>query len=181
MDATMPPGFIHDKMDIKILVLYLLNRTEYPISFAQLTDLSLCDGGVDYFDFAQAVSDLVETKHLRLEDQRYTITEKGRRDGRITQDQLAFSLRRKCDGNLERLNAQLRQENQVRTQVLSRPEGGFTLRAGLEDNQSGLMSLDLYCPTREQAEEMAAAFQQDPHRVYRAVLSAFSSENGRHD
>ncbi len=174
----MSPGFIHDEMDIKILVLYLMDRVEYPIDFTQLTDLSLCDGGVDYFDLVQAVADLVETGHLRLEDQRYSITEKGRRDGRITQDQLAFSLRKKCDGNLARLNGLLRQMDQVRAKILPRPEGGATLQVGLKDAQSELLSLSLYCPTEQAAQNMAAAFRRDPHRVYRAVLGAFPAGEG---
>ena len=39
-------GFIHDKLDIKLLVLYILDRAAAPIDFATLTDLSMCDGGV---------------------------------------------------------------------------------------------------------------------------------------
>ncbi|MCD8375711.1 MAG: DUF4364 family protein [Oscillospiraceae bacterium] len=168
-------------MDIKILVLYLLDRVEYPIDFSQLTDLSLCDGGVDYFEFVQAVSGLVETGHVRLENQQYAITDKGRRDGRITQDQLAFSLRRKCDGNLERMNARLRLENQARAEILPRAEGGVALRANLEDSRGGLMALEMYCPTQKQAEDMVAAFRRDPHRIYRAVLAAFSTQEEPHD
>ena len=39
-------GFIHDKLDIKLLVLYIMDRAAAPIDFATLTDLSLCDSGV---------------------------------------------------------------------------------------------------------------------------------------
>ena len=42
-------GFIHDKLDIKLLILYIMDRVAAPIDFATLTDLSMCDSGVDYF------------------------------------------------------------------------------------------------------------------------------------
>ena len=42
-------GFIHDQLDIKLLVLYIMDRAAAPNDFATLTDLSLCDSGVDYF------------------------------------------------------------------------------------------------------------------------------------
>ncbi len=67
-------GFIHDKLDIKFLVLYLLSRTQAPIDFVTLTDLAMCDEGVDYFLFTQAVSELVESEHLLVEGERYSIT-----------------------------------------------------------------------------------------------------------
>lgn len=42
-------GFIRDKLDVKVLVLYLAARVAAPIDFATLTDLCMCDEGVDYF------------------------------------------------------------------------------------------------------------------------------------
>lgn len=72
-------GFIRDKLDVKVLVLYLAARVAAPIDFATLTDLCMCDEGVDYFMFAQAVSELVESEHLQIEEDFYTITDKGRK------------------------------------------------------------------------------------------------------
>ena len=45
-------GFIHDKLDIKFLILYLMARVASPVDFATLADLTFCDDGVEYFDFA---------------------------------------------------------------------------------------------------------------------------------
>ena len=39
-------GFIHGKLDIKLLVLYLTSRLAGPVDFATLTDLAMCDDGV---------------------------------------------------------------------------------------------------------------------------------------
>ena len=38
-------GFIHGKLDIKLLVLYLTSRLAGPVDFATLTDLAMCDEG----------------------------------------------------------------------------------------------------------------------------------------
>ena len=76
-------GFIHDKLDIKFLVLYLMARVASPVDFSTLADLTFCDDGVEYFDFAAALAELVDTGHLELKDDKYSITEKGRRNGKI--------------------------------------------------------------------------------------------------
>ena len=39
-------GFIHDKLDIKFLVLYLMARVASPVDFSTLADLTFCDDGV---------------------------------------------------------------------------------------------------------------------------------------
>lgn len=97
-------GFIHDKLDIKFLVLYLMARVASPVDFSTLADLTFCDDGVEYFDFAAALAELVDTGHLELKDDKYSITEKGRRNGKICESSLAYSVRRKCDRNLAKVN-----------------------------------------------------------------------------
>lgn len=165
-------GFIHDKLDIKFLILYLAARTAAPVDFPTLTDLTMCDGGVDYFEFTEAVSELVETGHLALEDNLYTITDKGRRDGAACESSLPYSVRHKCNGNLARLNSVLRRNAQIRAQVLPREEGGFTVRLTLDDDSGNLLSLDLFSPSQEQAQRLTGAFQARPERVYNDILSS---------
>lgn len=164
-------GFIHDKLDIKFLVLYLMARIEAPISFAALTDLSMCDEGVDYFLFSQAVSELVESEHLQVENDLYGITEKGRKNGAVCEESLPFSVRQRCDRNLAALNAKLRQEAQVRCELLPRDSGGLTVRMILDDNQDNLLTLELYSPSEERAEKLCESFRSAPERIYRGILT----------
>ena len=165
-------GFIHDKLDIKLLVLYLMARVAAPIDFPTLTDLTMCDDGIDYFDFAESVAELVESGHLILEEQRYSITDKGRENGAVCESSLPYSVKRKCSANLARVNGILRRSAQVRSSVTPRPEGGFQVQLVLDDNGGNLFTLELFSGSREQAERLTAGFQARPERVYNEVLSA---------
>lgn len=121
------------------------------MDFATLADLTFCDDGVEYFDFAASVAELVETGHLQLEGERYTITEKGRQQGKICESSLAFSVRRKCDRNLARVNGVLRRDAQVRAEILPREDSGVTLRLILDDDKGNIMTLDMLTVSEEQA------------------------------
>ena len=86
-----PPGFIHDELDVKMLVLYIMSHVAAPIDFFKLIDLALCDDGVDYFLLTKAIAHLVETENLLLtDDQYYSITEKGRRNSQVCETSLPF-------------------------------------------------------------------------------------------
>lgn len=163
-------GFIHDKLDIKFLVLYLMARVASPVDFATLADLTFCDDGVEYFDFAESVAELVATEHLKLEEDRYTITEKGRRNGKVCESSLAFSVRRKCDRNLARVNGVLRRDAQVRAEVLPREDGGVTLRLILDDDKGNIMTLDMLTVSDEQAGQLAEKFRAQPEKLYHSIL-----------
>ena len=79
-----PGGFIHDKLDIKFLVLYLMARAAGPLTLTELLEMTSFDPGVNYFDLCEALSDLVRTEHLTLDGEgRYDITDKGRENGAV--------------------------------------------------------------------------------------------------
>lgn len=175
-------GYIRDKLDVKVLVLYLTSRAAAPIDFPALTDLSMCDEGVDYFMFSEAVSDLVESGHLSVENDRYFITEKGRKICSICEEDLPLSVRQKCDRNLALLNARLRQEAQVRTEIFARDENnGFSVRLILDDNDGNLMTVELYSPTEEQAQKLANSFRNCPERIYRSLVSSLNEASEMND
>ena len=71
-------GFIHDMLDVKVLILYIMSRAMYPVDLQKIYELSYQDDGLSYFDVAQAVPQMVESGHLEpVEGERYVITEKG--------------------------------------------------------------------------------------------------------
>ena len=170
------PGYIRDSLDIKFLILYIMARVAAPIDFFNLAKLSFCDNGVTYFEFSQALFELVETEHLTLSEDRYAITEKGRRNGGVCEDELPPSVRQRCDRNLAKLNALLRRDAQVRTEVIPRQDGSFTVRMILDDDKGNLMTLDILAVTEDQANSLAKRFRAQPEKLYLEVLHALLEE-----
>lgn len=170
-------GYIQNDLDLKLLVLYIMNRAAGPLTFNQLLELSLCDAGVDYFSLTQAVNHLIETEHLTAEGERYSITEKGRHNSLICEETLPFSVRRRCDENLTAVNAQLRRDAQIRGELLPRADGTFTLCLALDDDAGNLFKLELLTPTQEQGELLLARFKDHPEKTYNAIVSAVQTDH----
>ena len=90
-------GFIHGMMDVKILVLFVLARVDYPLTMLETYELCYQDDCVSYFDVCTAMDEMVRSGHLACSDgQTYTITEKGRRDGGVTEDSIAYTVKAKA-------------------------------------------------------------------------------------
>ena len=170
-------GFIHDKLDIKFLVLYIMARAAAPLDLPTLTDLTLIDEGVDYFEFAEALAELVSSGHLQLEDDRYSITEKGRKNGKVCESSLPYSVKSKCDHRLVKLNAELRRDAPDRAQILPKEEDGTcTLRLSLDDGAGNLLTVELLSPSEDQAERLAEGFRSRPEQVYNGILDVLLRE-----
>ena len=78
-------GFIHDMLDVKVLILFVMARVSYPVDIQQIYELCYQDECLSYFDVCTAIPEMVASGHMqKLEEDRYEITEKGRQDGAIT-------------------------------------------------------------------------------------------------
>ena len=159
-------GFIKSELDMKLLVLYIMSHAAEPITFFQLLEIAMCDAGVDYSSLTQAVTHMVETGQLECRDDRYSITEKGRRNSEICESSLPYSVRMHCDDSMVQLNKLLRQEAQIQSSVSRNPDDTYTLHLCLNDVNTPLLKLDLLVPSTQQAETMAKTFKADPAGLY---------------
>lgn len=169
-------GYIQNDLDLKLLVLYIINRAVAPITFNQLLELALCDAGVDYFSLTQVVNHLVETEHLTAQDDRYEITEKGRHNCKICEETLPFSVRRRCDENLVAVNEQLQREAQIRGELIPRQDGTFTVSLALDDDAGNLFRLELLIPSQEQGQALVSRFKANPEQFYNTLVSNLMTE-----
>ena len=166
----MPPvGYIQDDLDLKLLILYIMDRTAGPLTFLQLFELALFDAGVDYFSLTQAVDHMVATGQLSKEGDRLAITDKGRRNSQICTSSLPHSVRLHCDENLIQVNEALRRESQVHAEIIPNQDGTAILRLRLEDGADALLALELLAPTPGQAEQWAGSFRQNPSSLYLGI------------
>lgn len=168
----MSVGFIRDKLEIKFLILYIAARVSEPVRLAELQELTMCDDGIDYFDFAECLSDLVNTEHIRLEDERYAITPKGLRNSEICESSLPYSVRIRADKNLAQHHKLLLRRNQVQGHVVERENGTYTVQLRLRDDVDSVMELDLMVATEEMAKDLAERFRKDPEVLYSGILGA---------
>ena len=171
------PGFVHEPLDMKVIILYIMARVAAPIDYATLTDLSLCDGGIDYFLFAQAVDQLIDSGHLTKDDQGlYAITEKGRTNGGAMESSVSSVVRDRCDKALARVNTVLRRNAQVTGQVVRDELGRCYVELGLADDAGSLLSLQLAVPDSQRGEEIAQRFRARAEDTFNAILSYLLQE-----
>jgi hypothetical protein len=101
----------------------------------------------------------------------YSITEKGLRNSKICESSLAYSVRLRCDKNLEEWNRKLRRKSQVKASWEQRPNGTYTVRLSLDDDVGNVMDLKLMAVREDMAKILAARFQKAPEKLYTEIMS----------
>lgn len=167
----MERGFIQGKLEIKFLLLFILARAEEPLELDQLADVAMCDGGVSYFDLSTALAELVETGHALLEGNTYRITDKGRKNGTITEDELPYSVRLRCEQRLAEINEALRRKKQVKADLVQQDNGLWRVTLALDGEEDNLFTLTLTLPLQEDARQLIRRFESDPQGFFHALKS----------
>ena len=169
----MAAGFIHDKLEIKFLILYIAARVSAPLPPEGMQELTMCDDGIDYFAYAECLNDLVQTEHLRLtEEGCYAITPKGLKNSEICESSLPYSVRLRTDRNVAEYNRRLLRKNQVQSRVIPRENGSYVVELRLRDDVDSLMTLDLMVADKADAEALAERFRREPEKVYTQIVAA---------
>ena len=170
-------GFIQDKLEIKFLILYVAARLIEPVPFEAMQELTMCDDGIDFFDFSECLSNLVESQHLTLSDDGlYAITEKGLHNGAICESSLPYSVRLRADKNITIYNQKLKRRAQIKSEIQPRKNGTYTTLAFNDDDDQPLLKMDLMVPKEVMAKDLAERFQKNPEQLYTGVLNTLFSE-----
>ncbi len=165
-------GFIHDMMDVKVLILFVTARSNYPLTSQEIYELCYQDDCLSYFDVCTAIPELVASGHLeQVEEEKYVITEKGREAGSLTEDSVAFTVKQRAENAVARFNRQIRRSSFVKTQVIPRDSGDFSVVMSLDDEMGNLMTLELVAPDQRQAVRLSRLFEKKAEDVYNLTMT----------
>lgn len=165
-------GFIHDMLDVKVLILFVMARVSYPVDIQQIYELSYQDDCLSYFDVCTAVPEMVKSGHLQeVENSSFVITEKGKADGALTEDSIAFTVKQRAENAVARFNRQIRRSSFVKTQVIPRESGDFSVLMSLDDEMGNLMTLELMAPNQRQAVRLCRLFEKKAEAVYNLTMT----------
>ena len=170
-------GFIHDMLDVKVLILFVMNRVSYPVTVGEIYELCYQDDCLSYFDVCTAIPEMVKSGHLKEEEgERYVVTDKGRADGSLTEDSIAFTVKQRAENAVAKYNRQIRRSSFVKTQVIPRDGGDYSVIMALDDEMGNLMTLELVAPDQRQAVRLGKLFEKKAEMVYNLTMAELLDE-----
>ena len=187
--GIQPGGLTHD-FEVKILICFLLDSLkknspgaalsdgEQPgLSFDELNEIFQETGLVNYFEFAESMSELEKTEHIRRqmtpdgEKEIFVITEVGSITAQTFQKTLPLTVREKTLETARHLTEVQKCMDEV--DVNYHPvSDGYILQLTIRDIGSDLLNLNVFLPTEEECILVKEHIQNDPAEVYSRILTA---------
>jgi hypothetical protein len=169
-------GFIHEKMDIKLLILFILSRLPAPVDRGTLDELcQQCDDGVGYFDYSDCLGELMRTGHITEEDEEYLITEKGIRNAGTLENNLPYSVRARALKLIAPVEERLARAAMIRADSVT-DEEGCHVKLAMSDGKGEIISLSVLCAGEEQAKTMKKTFRRSAEEIYQRIVEILYEE-----
>ena len=165
-------GFIREKLDIKLLILYVLSNLSGRIDPETLADLCLFDGGVGYFDYIECLDELTSTGHVTKDEDGYLITEKGRKNSDAVSSSLPYSVRSKALKLTEPVDERLRREAMI-TATHTVENNVCTVSLSMSDSQGEIISMRFICADENQAVRIRKRFRREAEKIYEKIIEVF--------
>ena len=169
-------GFIHEELDIKILILFVLRRLPGVVDPSELSDLCRsCDEGFDYFEYSDCLADLIDNGLIAENEDGFSITEKGAKNVEIVENDIPYSVRSRAEKLLKPLRDRLRREAMIRTSHVNEKNGCF-VQLSMSDGEGDVINLRLLCGGEEQAKIMEKNFRKNAEAFYQQFIELLSKK-----
>ena len=186
------PAPLHDKNEIKIFTLFLLDKIGYPLDYNNIASIVVQDGVVRYFDFADCFFQLLDAGHIcRAEEadaqlsldgsaaseqeEKFVITDTGRQVARVLGDNLMIRVREQGIRSalrhlsLQKLGAAIDQEYE--------PDGdGYAYRCSIKAAQGEVLSVHVRLDNKWQLDRVLKNFADRPDVIYRGILALLNGD-----
>jgi hypothetical protein len=182
----MPETF-HSPQQVKVFILYLLEKIGYPLDYSDLAAIVIRDGFVDYFDFVTYFHELLEAGHIRrvpkeneseneseipADRDSYEVSETGRMIAKgLSDDLLLAAVREKSYISAMRHLSLEKRGAVVSHEIEQVGDGSYIFHCSIKDCDGLAFDLDLRADSYMQASRMRMNFEDKPDVVLRGIIA----------
>ena len=176
----MPEPNEYKKFEDKVILLYLIDKMELPLSFNQITLFAVADNDMELFLVQQNLSEMTQSGYLeKLQNNnatRYSITEEGVNVLEYFEKQIPHDTRNKISKFVAENKKDAKKEyDVVASQIFDFNINEYLIRCGVYENETMLMEVNLYVVSKEQAQSICSNWKENVEHLYANILSQLIS------
>lgn len=158
----------------KLIVLYMLDRVDFPLTRAQISDFILDRGYTNYLNLQTVFSelagaDMVVEKTIRNRTQ-LKLTEEGVTTLHFFVDRLSSEIKDDIDTYLKDKSIALREEISVTADYHKATSGDYVANLSLLEKGNPLLALQLSVPTEGIASAVCTKWEKSNQEVYSKIM-----------
>ena len=158
----------------KLIVLYMLDRVNFPMTGAQISDFMLEKEYTNFMTLQQIISELTQAGMISTQSIRnrthLSITTEGKETLRFFENRIGEAIKTDVKTYLQEREFDLRNEVSVLADYYKATSGEYEARLVAKDRGISLIDMTLSVPTKDLAETICDNWQKKNQDVYQYVI-----------
>ena len=160
----------------KLIILYLLNEVDFPMTTAQISEFILEQEYTTFFKLREALDEMVESDLLQVEDTHnrtlYHLTMEGAKTVEFFGNKISPAIQEDIEAFLKEKHYDLKEESGVKANYFFNEEDDeYHVRCRIVENSSNLIDLKLVVPTEKEAEAIVNTWLTDYEDIYATLMA----------
>lgn len=159
----------------KLIILYMLDKVDFPLTNAQLSDFILGKGYTTYFTLQKAISELCasgligeETTHNRT---LYHLTDEGKQSISFFENKISAAIKQDVSDFFLEKKLALKNEVAVKADYYRNTNGEFSVRCQVIEHTMPLIDLTVSVPSAEEAESIVSNWNARNQEIYAYIMT----------
>lgn len=165
----------------KLIILFILEKVDFPLSNAQVSNFILEKEYTNYFTIQQAISELIESDLILCETIRNTTLYKATNQGRETLDyfnnQISDAIKKDIIEYLTENKYMLREEVSTLSDYYQSKPNEFTVNCQVKEKDSSVIEINLTVPSEEEAITICSNWKRKSQEIYSFIVATLMTGN----
>ena len=172
----MSLGNSRELAENKIILLYMIEKINLPVSNLQITKLILENRFMNYFYLQQFLNELCESNLLSTElvDDKtyYGITPSGKQTLSYFVDLIHLGVKNRIDQTITNIRKNIRNEILVTADYTPKSENEFVVSCKVREDDFSLIDLEITVGTKSDARQICENWKQHSQSIYPEIIES---------
>ena len=160
----------------KLIILYMLDKVDFPLTNSQISEFILNEGYTNYFTVQQTISELVESWFIHEEATHnrtfYHLDEEGAQTLKFFKNDISTAIQNDIDNFVSKKKYELRNEVSVKSDYYQNSNGDYSVRCQVLEQGSALIDLTITAPTESEAQTMSNNWAKKNQEIYASIMAS---------
>lgn len=159
----------------KLIILYMLQRVDFPLTNSQISEFILDKGYTTYFKLQQALSELLDANLIQEENIHkrtlYQLTEEGNQSILFFRNKISKPILEDIDHYLKEKQLELKNEASIKANYFLNTNHEYSVQCQVIENSVPLIDLTVAVPTEEAAEHVVNNWNRNNQEIYALIMA----------
>lgn len=166
----------------KVLILYILNKIDTPVSNNELLQLVLSIEDMNYFYFQQFILDLLENKYIEeyKEEENseaiYRLTNAGKSALELTKDLIPGIVKLKIDSTIKGELDSIEEEVSIVSEFMPEDDNLFSVTCKVVEKNKSIFEVSTFAGSREHAKAISDNWKKNAVDIYPKIINLLTNK-----